>query len=585
MGRASGTDPLKGRIVSAWAVVALVLGAVLAIVQLASPAEIRFFGLPGSGPSSTAGLMILAGSGCVAWGFSVHLRCSDIKIRGNLKIVAALLAAWLLDVLLKYPVKSDLAASIMWYLYYVPMMFIPTFFLASALHAAALDWHAAWRRVVSIAWVIDAVFCVLVLTNNYHHLVFAFDLSDPHWSRDYTYQAGYWCVTAWALVQYVGFFAAAFPAARTQLKSAFLPMAIILGVGAAYFALFIARKAGLFSTNIALVYSILVIVALELSLDLGILPSYARYDRFFSKLPFDLKILSRERDVVYQTTAATEIPDAVRTTLGEIETPRYGIVSFRTSAVPSTLFKVYSVVGGDALLSEDMTALDERRRLLSERQAKLRRANAMLKRDRELAMTLHRQEDARALFAEIERALESKTQRISELLDDLPQGSDPASAAARRERLMEVKLLVAYCKRKGGLILAEKSDPDFNRERLELVFNETAADLRSLDIECAALVETSGVLPAATVSVLYDCLYDFAAAAFSAKNPVLMLFVRDGKSGEVAMRAALESDGAAGPRFQESLDELRKSLIVQHAAFTLETSSDSVSLSVSLGGR
>lgn len=128
-----------------------------------------------------------------------------------MKIIAALLAAWLLDVLLKYPVKSDLAASIMWYLYYVPMMFIPTFFLASALHAAALDRHVAWQRVVSIAWVIDVVFCVLVLTNNYHHLVFAFDLSDPHWSRDYTYQAGYWCVTAWALVQYVGFSRRHFP--------------------------------------------------------------------------------------------------------------------------------------------------------------------------------------------------------------------------------------------------------------------------------------------------------------------------------------------------------------------------------------
>lgn len=86
MGRASGTDPLKRRIVAAWAVFALMLGVVLAAVQLVSEAEIRFFGLPGNGPSSTAGLMILAGSGCVAWGFSVHLRCSDIKIRGNLKI-------------------------------------------------------------------------------------------------------------------------------------------------------------------------------------------------------------------------------------------------------------------------------------------------------------------------------------------------------------------------------------------------------------------------------------------------------------------------------------------------------------------
>ena len=65
------------------------------------------------------------------------------------------------------------------------------------------------------------------------------------------------------------------------------------------------------------------------------------------------------------------------------------------------------MVGGAALLSEDMTALDERRRLLSERQAKQRRANAKFKRDRELAMTLRRLLDALALFVEIERALVS----------------------------------------------------------------------------------------------------------------------------------------------------------------------------------
>lgn len=68
-------------------------------------------------------------------------------------------------------------------------------------------------------------------------------------------------------------------------------------------------------------------------------------------------------------------------------------------------------------------------------------------------------------------------------------------------------------------MLAGKSDPAFNRERLQLVFNETAADLRTLGIDCAALVDIKRVLPASTVSVLYDCLYDFAAAAFAASNP------------------------------------------------------------------
>ena len=93
----------------------------------------------------------------------------------------------------------------------------------------------------------------------------------------------------------------------------------------------------------------------------------------------------------------------------------------------------------------------------------------------------------RELFVEIEKSLESKTRRIQMLLDSLPDSNGPESIARRRERLVEVKLLVAYCKRKGALVLAEKSDPEFNRERLQLVFNETAADLRSIGVECAAL--------------------------------------------------------------------------------------------------
>lgn len=585
MGCSGGTDPLKGRIVTAWAVFALAFGSTLFAVQLFSATPTPPVHPVGSGPSSTSGVMILASAGCVAWGYSVHLRCSDVTIRRNLKIAAALLAAWLLDVLLKYPAQNDLTTSIMWYLYYVPMLFVPTLSLSSALHAATLDRRAPWRAACRAVWAVDAALCLLVLTNNVHHLVFAFDFADPHWEGNYTYQPGYWCVTAWSLLQYAGFFAAAFSAARAQLKNAFVPVVVVLGVGVAYGVLFIARRAGLFTTNFSLIYCTLVVVALEMSLDLGILPSYTKQGRFFAKLPLDLKILSREGDVVYRTDVAIGMPDAVAATLREMEVPSRGVVSFRSSAAPSALFKVYPVAGGKALLTEDVSALDERRRLLFERQEKLRRANAMLKHEQELANTVCRQEDVRALSAEIERALESKTRRISEFLDNLPQGDDPKSAAVRRDLLMEVKLLVACCKRKGGLILAAKSDPDFNRERLDLVFNETAADLRSIGIECAALVETSDALPAALVSVLYDCLYDFAAAAFACKDPILMFFVRDAGTCAVEMRALLESGGAVSPRFQESLGELRSSLIARRAAFSLETSKSSTSFSVTLGGR
>lgn len=211
---------------------------------------------------------------------------------------------------------------------------------------------------------------------------------------------------------------------------------------------------------------------------------------------------------------------------------------------------------------------------------------------------LYRTQQERALIDEIEQTLAAKTRRIDDLLSDLPRGNDPQSLAKRRERLTEVKLLIAYCKRKGGLVLAGKSDPAFNRERLQLVFNETAADLRTLGIDCAALVDVKRVLPASTVSVLYDCLYDFAAAAFAASNPILMLFVSDkAEAGEgegsgdgvavgqhrrvVEMRAALEAGGSSQSKgYTRSLEELRRVLERRNVRFALDIAPDGATLAV-----
>ena len=205
---------------------------------------------------------------------------------------------------------------------------------------------------------------------------------------------------------------------------------------------------------------------------------------------------------------------------------------------------------------------------------------------------LYRTQQERALVDEIEQTLAAKTRRIDELLSDLPRGNDPQSLAQRRERLTEVKLLIAYCKRKGGLVLAGKSDPAFNRERLQLVFNETASDLRTLGIDCAALVDVKRVLAASTVSVLYDCLYDFAAAAFAANNPILMLFASDNvKAGEnadagrsrriVEMRAALEAEESAQTEgYTRSLEELRRILERRDVRFSLDVGSEGATLAV-----
>lgn len=586
----------RKHVLIACAIAGAVLGLVLAVLQAAGAfATSDLHGMP-TGASRSTGFMLAMAPLLAAWGFTIHLRCSDAQIARYLKANAALCIAWLLIVTLKYPTGNDHLVSIMWYLYYVPMLLTSTFSLFSAMRASALDRMPVTSYAKRAVLAIDAALIALVLTNNLHHAVFRFSFDDPLWSGSYTYGPGYWVVLGWIITQIALFFACSFAAARRQLRSAFVPLALIVGVLGTYTVLYILRF--LIGSNLALVYSILLISCLEIALDLGILPSYYWRESMFSALPFNLRILSRTGEVALHTALfqPSAHDDALHSMLLQSDLSRRSITSFRTTAVPHTLFRGYNVTGGSALLAEDVTAIDERRETLERQQDSLRAHNELLKHRHAIDGVLYRTQQERALVDEIEQTLAAKTRRIDELLSDLPRGNDPQSLAQRRERLTEVKLLIAYCKRKGGLVLAGKSDPAFNRERLQLVFNETAADLRTLGIDCAALVDVKHVLPSSTVSVLYDCLYDFAAAAFAASNPILMLFVSDKVEGDegsgdgvaagqhrrvVEMRAALEAGGSSQSKgYTRSLEELRRVLERRNVRFALDIAPDGATLAV-----
>ena len=493
------------------------------------------------GAFSTIGIMILLAPLIAAWGFYARVRCSDGTIKRNLQIIAALLIFWLFVVIIKYPTNNDIIVSLLWYCFYIPMTFIPSLCLFSAARAATLDKRKYASLIKRIILIVDTVLVVIVITNNFHHAVFVFDFSDPRWNRDYHYNIGYYIQVSWSLLQYLAFFALLFPAAQKQKQSAFIPVFILLCLGLAYCLLYALRHVSTIGTNISLVYTLLVLISLELLLDFKILPSYSWYGEVFSKLPFDIKLFNSNHSIVYETNCAAPLSASVLSSLSTISPKKDETVSFHTSTDPSMLFKAYSVTGGGtALLSEEISAINEQRKILNEHQKELRKQNTLLRHNHEVAAYLYQLESEQALFQEIEQTLESKVHRIRSLLKTLPKENDTESLEKRRENLMKVKLLVAYCKRKGSLVLTQKSDPDLDRDRVQLVFNETAADLRSLGIDCAALIETSTRLPVQTVSVLYDCLYDFAASAFASVDPILMLFVRNADEG-VELRAQLQA--------------------------------------------
>lgn len=236
--------------------------------------------------------------------------------------------------------------------------------------------------------------------------------------------------------------------------------------------------------------------------------------------------------------------------------------------------------GGYVLLAEDVSEINRSRTRLERIHASLIRQNEVLKRERNLKESLHQSERERELLESIDASLRDTVESIGALLDQAETMKTSESQEERRKVLTMVRMLVAYCKRKGGLVLAERDGDDFGIERLRVIMNETAGDLRSVGIECAALVETEAPLSAATMNTLYDCFYDFVIKAFFCENPVVMLFLTDRSEGSVELRALLEFDGGEDATHSEWCAELRRTLDQRNVACRLTADEGAVKLAV-----
>lgn len=109
------------------------------------------------------------------WGVSVYLRCLDYVLRRRLVAVATICALWMIEVILKYKSFTPFYATVLWYLYYVPMTLIPLLYQLCGLRLAGLEQHRLGRRYCAALWIVAILLIGFVLTNDFHQQVFHFD--------------------------------------------------------------------------------------------------------------------------------------------------------------------------------------------------------------------------------------------------------------------------------------------------------------------------------------------------------------------------------------------------------------------------
>lgn len=502
------------------------------------------------------------------WGVLVYLRCLDYVLRRRLVAVATICALWMIEVILKYKSFTPFYATVLWYLYYVPMTLVPLLYQLCGLRLAGLEQHRAGRRYRTALWVAAILLIGFVLTNDFHQQVFHFDRSSDTWSNDYTYGWGYFAVLIWTAFNFVAFFILVGRSASFRIQR-FSGTAALVLLGGAFFAISYAlRVPWAWKLNFSLVYCVLCVVTLEICLDCGVIPSYHDIAGIFDTLPLDLKVLTRDLQEVYATPVSKPIPAGVREELRAQELGHSH--AFAVVSNPDVMYRSFPLLGGSALLAQDVSEVNELNRELAHRRMELQRQNELLTADYDLKAHLADQEAEALLVKDVDQALARALGEMYGLLSSLPPLTDEASSHERYRMLQCAKMFVAYCKRKGSLTLAQHGESGFDRDRIQLIANEMASDLRTIDVDCASIIAIRRPIHASAVSALYDCVYDFAFFAYTTDHPALMYHLSDHDSCSVELRATLFSNDEEDLSQTPAAHELESALQGRNVAYRLE---------------
>lgn len=502
------------------------------------------------------------------WGVLVYLRCLDYVLRRRLVAVATICALWMIEVILKYKSFTPFYATVLWYLYYVPMTLVPLLYQLCGLRLAGLEQHRAGRRYRTALWIASILLIGFVLTNDFHQQVFHFDRSSDTWSNDYTYGWGYFAVLIWTAFNFVAFFILVGRSASFRIQR-FSGTAALVLLGGAFFAISYAlRVPWAWKLNFSLIYCVLCVVTLEICLDCGVIPSYHDIAGIFDTLPLDLKVLTRDLQEVYATPVSKPIPAGVREELRAQELGHSH--AFAVVSNPDVMYRSFPLLGGSALLAQDVSEVNELNRELAHRRMELQRQNELLSADYDLKAHLADQEAEALLVKDVDQALARALGEMYGLLSSLPPLTDEASSHERYRMLQCAKMFVAYCKRKGSLTLAQHGESGFDRDRIQLIANEMASDLRTIDVDCASIIAIRRPMHASAVSALYDCVYDFAFFAYTTDHPALMYHLSDHDRCSVELRATLFSNDEEDLSQTPAAHELESALQGRNVAYRLE---------------
>lgn len=433
-----------------------------------------------------------------AWGLSVRQRIVQKQVRRYLTGVSLLLILWFTLRSAKYFIFwQPNVIRYLWYLYYLPMLFVPTLALLIAMSLGKPDEYKLPKSVL-LLFAVSGALLILVLTNDLHQLVFSFSKNADIWSDEsYGYGVCYFAVIGWqVLCAAAALVVMLFKCRLKNRKLRFLPV-IPLIVSLNYLALNyigIPWQKELFG-DVTAFQSLMYMLCFEACIACGYIHSNSRYaDLFASSVGTSAQITDMSFNVRYA--AMDTKPISREKMMHAIQSPVTLADGLNLHTMP--------IGGGYAVWTEDVSALLEARENFEGLAEELAERNEILRYEYKREARRRRVEEQNRLYDLLRCTTQAQINRISTLTKEY-QKINKTEPTRAKTLLAEIAVLCSYIKRRKHLTLLADRDCSVAIAELVGAFTESLQALKLLNVRTTFFADSRlSVLPGKSAAEIFD---------------------------------------------------------------------------------
>ena len=428
------------------------------------------------------------------WGFSLDRRIIQTQALHCLRLTAALMLVWLVLRTLKYEVVTDLTvARYTWYLYYLPMLFIPLLGVYIALSLGKSEEFRLTGRIGALA-IIPATLFLLVITNDLHQQMFAFSSGVPGEPDNYSYSHGpvYFCCLGWMVI--CMFFSLILLLKKSRVPSSPKKKLTPFVIGCATVLYGILYMSGLPAVrwllgDMNVMFCLLYAAIYESCIRCRMIQSNTGYVELFEATTLAACIADRNGNIVIRSRAADE----------DMVCPKNGLQIIRPDGIR---ISSAPISGGYAVWQDNVRPLTELRAKLSENKTKIKNNKEKLQEAYLIQKKLNELTEKNRIYDELETKYGKQIARIGQLLKQC-EGAEPVEIKNLMKRIL---LLGTYIKRGANLYFLSLEYEILPQQELRLTIDEALRVMTVCGTECSVVYHTTKPMLSSEVARLFDLL-------------------------------------------------------------------------------